>query len=173
MRKTVLVTSFCALLFASCETQDKESELVGTWQAVALDAPDVDKAMQDQMNFLDTMGSSTTPEQNMEIYGIADVSSVRDSLKHVLEEYKLVQKDAIEHTAFEFKTDSIFVRTLNGHTDTGKWYINKAGKLVIVDVKEEMKNLKMDMLSLTDTSMRLQMQEDGVSSTVIFSRIDN
>ena len=137
MRKIITI-SLCAILLTSCETQDKKTELVGTWQAVALDAPDVEKAMQDQMNFLDTMGDHTTPEQNIEIYGKADVTSLRDSLKAVLEEYGTKQEYALEHTSFIFRADSVFVRKLNDHIDSGRWYIDPTGKLMIVDVQKEM-----------------------------------
>lgn len=170
MKKILIANVMFACLFSACTTQDKDAELVGKWQAVDMEAPDVDRARQEQMNFLDTMGDHTTPEQNMEIYGVADVTNLKDSLKEILMNYPKVQAEMLANSSVEFGADSTFISVLNGHADTGKWYINEAGGLIISDDVEQ---AEVKLLSLTDTSLKLEMQREGLASTLIFSRVAN
>lgn len=159
-----------ATFIASCSTRDNKNLIVGKWQAVSLENPELDKVMADQKNFLDTFGTSTNDEENLIIYGFSNVDSARDAVKQEMDEYLAMQDHAVKNTSFEFRKDGWVVRNFTGQVDSTKWNINDEGVLVLEEENDAdtPHSVSMDILSLTDTMLKLRLTEQGMSSTVIF-----
>lgn len=162
------------ILIAACSTKDKKSMLLGKWQAIHLDNPQLIEMMDEQNSFLDTFGKNNTDEQNMEIYGFTNIDSARDILKSEMTEYMAMQDHAIKNTNFEFRKDGWVIMDFSGQVDSTKWKINDEGKLTLnkPENSEGAEDINMEILELTDTMMKLQMSEQGMSSTVIFKPAD-
>lgn len=175
MNRTLLSGLVIVTMLAACSTQDKKAMITGKWQAVSLENPQIDSLMAEQTRFLDTFGRGTTDEQNMEMYGFTNIDSARALLKNEMSEYLAMQDHAVKNTWFEFRKDGMVIMNFSGQMDTTKWQINDEGKLVLEEKSEgsEMGPLSMDILSLTDTMLKLQMIEQGMSSTVVFKPADN
>lgn len=171
-----LLSGFVILgLLSACSAQNKKAMLTGKWQAVSLENSQLDSLMKEQTHFLDTFGNNTTDEQNLAIYGFTNIDSARDVLKNEMTEYMAMQDHAVKNTWFDFRKDGMVIMNFSGQMDSTKWQINDEGKLVLEEPAKEddMGKISMDILSLTDTMLRLQMTEQGMSSTVIFKPADN
>jgi len=175
MQKTILSGFVILGLLSACGTQDKKAMLTGKWQAVSLENAQLDSLMTEQTHFLDTFGKSTTDEQNLAMYGFTNIDSARNVLKNEMTEYMAMQDHAVKNTWFDFRKDGMVIMNFSGQMDSTKWHINDEGKLVLDEParEDEMGKISMDILSLTDTMLKLQMTEQGMSSTVIFKPADN
>ncbi|MCB0696083.1 MAG: hypothetical protein KDC07_01880 [Chitinophagaceae bacterium] len=174
MKKILLGCTAMVVLFAACKTQDKKSMITGKWQAISLDNPELAKLMDEQRHFLDTFGRNNTPEQNVEVYGFSNIDSAREANKMELEAYITAQETAVKNTWFDFRKDGIVVMNFNGEADSTKWHIDEQGMLTLDETSKGSTSgeIKMDIISLSDTMLKLQLNEEGMSSTVIFRPSD-
>lgn len=175
--KKIFVAGFAAasVLIASCsQTKDKKQLITGKWQAISLENPKLNELMKEQTNFLDTFGRNNTDAQNMEIYGFSNIDSARQILKQEMVDYMAMQEHAVKNTWFEFKKDGKVVMNFSGQIDTTTWHINEQGVLLLDETGDNggEEKIKMEIVSLTDTMMKLQMSEQGMSSMVIFKPAD-
>ena len=131
--------------------------------------------MGEQTRFLDTFGKNTTDVQNMAMYGFTNIDSARQVLKNEMTEYMAMQDHAVKNTWFDFRKDGMVIMNFSGQMDSTKWQINDEGKLVLDEPAEggEAGKISMDILSLSDSMLKLQMTEQGMSSVVIFKPADN
>ncbi len=175
MQKTLLSGLLMVVLLSACTTQDKKTMLTGKWQAISLENTQLDSLMAEQTRFLDTFGNKTTDEQNMAMYGFTNIDSARQVLKNEMTEYMAMQDHAVKNTWFDFRKDGMVIMNFSGQMDSTKWQINDEGKLVLEEParQDELGKISMDILSLTDTMLKLQMTEQGMSSTVVFKPADN
>lgn len=175
MQKTILSGFVILGLLSACGTQDKKAILTGKWQAVSLENAQLDSLMTEQTHFLDTFGMNTTAEQNLAMYGFTNIDSAREVLKNEMTEYIAMQDHAVKNTWFDFRKDGMVIMNFSGQSDSTKWHIDDEGKLVLDEPaqEDEMGKISMDILSLTDTMLKLQMTEQGMSSIVIFKPADN
>lgn len=173
MKKLSLIFALTVTIVA-CNTQDKKKMLIGKWQAVQLDNPQVIKMMNEQDAFLDTFGKNTSDEQNLEIYGFTNIDSARDVLINEKTEYMAMQDHAVKNTRFEFREDGWVIMDFSGQVDSTEWDINDEGKLTLQkpDNQQDGEDISLEILEVTDTLLRLQMSEQGMSSTVIFKPAD-
>lgn len=174
MKKILFASVAIAFILSSCKTQDKNAELVGKWQAISLENTKLKEMMDMQTAFLDTFGQNNTDEQNIAIYGFSNIDSARENLKQEMVDYMAMQDHAVKNTWFEFRKDGVVIMNFSGQVDTSKWQVNNEGMLVLDETKdaESTEKLKLEILSLTDTMLKLQMSEQGMSSTVIFKPAD-
>lgn len=174
MKKIVLLCFAATVALGSCKTNDKKSLITGKWQAVSLENTGLAEMMKQQGDFLDTFGKNNTPEQNMAIYGFTNIDSAREILKQEMVEYMAMQDHAVKNTWFDFKKDGTVVMNFSGQVDSTKWRIGDDGKLVLDETSAAANGEKitMEILYLTDTLMKLQMNEQGMNSTVIFKPAD-
>lgn len=170
MRKIFLPVVVLTFALGACTTKDKKSLITGKWQAVSLENAKLDELMKEQAHFLDTFGRNNTPEQNMEIYGTSNLDSLREMSQKEMVEYMAMQDHAVKNTTFEFKKDGIVIMNFSGQIDTTGWHIGDDGKLTLDETSTtaDGQKITMEILSLTDTMMKLQMNEQGMNSTVIF-----
>lgn len=174
MKKTLLGCAVMLIALGSCSTNDKKTMITGKWQAVSLDNPHLVKLMDEQKQFLDTFGKNNTAEQNIEIYGFSNIDSAREANTIEMEEYMALQEDAVKNTWFEFRKDGMVIMNFSGQTDSTKWHIDDQGALILDETNTGSTSgeIKMEILSLTDTMLQLQLNDQGMSSTVIFKPSD-
>lgn len=174
MKKTMLGFAVVLLVMGSCNTNDKKTMITGKWQAVSLDNPHLAKLMDEQKQFLDTFGKNNTTEQNIEIYGFSNIDSAREANMVEMEEYMAMQDDAVKNTWFEFRKDGIVLMNFSGQVDSTKWHIDDKGALILDETNTGSTSgeIKMEILSLTDSMLQLQLNDQGMSSTVIFKPAD-
>lgn len=169
MKQTLYIMG-CVILLASCKA-DKEELIAREWHAVKLDNPQMDSTIRDQEAFVDSFGKNTDAVANKELYGIENVDSMRTILKQQLQEFKLIQQNAVKNTWFHFRKDGIALMNFSGQNDSANWYFDDEGALMLDEMKLKGfgNKLKMEILGLTEDSLKLRFTEDGLTSTVTFS----
>lgn len=169
MKKITLSLCASILLLAACESK-KEDIIQQKWQAIVLDNPDLQKIIDEQSAFLDTVGSHTTPEQNEEIYGMRNIDSAKQSLRRELEDYKAMQQHAVENTWFDFQKDGKMLMNFSGKIDSASWYFDEEGNLMIDEMKLKGagSKIKMKVLTLQSDTLKLKFEEENMRSTVTF-----
>ncbi|MEO9485565.1 MAG: hypothetical protein ABJG47_19045 [Ekhidna sp.] len=117
MKRTIVL--FVAVLCLSVVAQAqkvKEKDIIGTWKLVI----DIEEEMEEEAEDADTM---------LEEVFIKAISGFVGGIMEDIEIY------------FEFKPDNDLKITVNAYdeveTETGSWYINKRGYLVIEDIDDD------------------------------------
>lgn len=169
MKKLVFAMMVLSVACVSCATKDKKKLIEGKWQGVTLESSKLDDLMKEQNAFLDTFGKNTTADENVKMYGFANIDSARQLLKQEMVDYMAMQDHAVKNTWFDFRKDGIVVMDFSGQKDSTKWHINEEGMLMLDEAGATSgEKIKMEILSLTDTMLKLEMTEQGMSSIVIF-----
>ena len=168
MRNIILLLLIATTLF-SCK-RSKQEMLIGTWQATLLINPQMDTMMMDGQTYIDTLGKSTNAADNLKLYGITNVDSMRHILQQQLDSIKDLQQQAVGNTQFKFRKDGVAVLTFSGNVDSTKWYFDDDGSLMLDEMKEKGAGdkIKMEILDLNDSILKLKFVENGSNSTVIF-----
>lgn len=168
MKKTLYILAFVVLL-ASCKA-DRKDLIEGEWHAVKLDNPQMDSTIRDQEAFVDSFGKGTDAAANKELYGVENVDSMRVILKQQLAEYKEMQQHAVKNTWFHFRKDGLALMNFSGQNDSANWYFDDEGALMLDEMKLKGygNKLKMEIVTLSEDSLRLRFTEDGLTSTVSF-----
>jgi hypothetical protein len=167
----VLLVALAGL--SSCK-QSKEDMISRKWQEIANENEERDKAVKAQLQLIDTMGRSTTPEQNMALYGVANADSLRPILKENLDSFLAMQKREVEQTQFEFKKNGV-VYLINGdHRDSANWNFEKDGKLALDEKKLKGTGEKMliDVLTLTKNELKLKFTNGQSSASATFKAVE-
>lgn len=167
------ITLFILLpVFIICATScnDKKDKLAKKWQAVSIDNPEMDKVIKEQEIFIDTFGKNTDAKANQELYGVTNVDSFRESLKTQIADYKAMQEHSLKTTWFHFRKDGVVVMNFSGQVDSTKWYFDDKNELMLdeMQMKGVGEKIRMVVQQLTDTSLKLQFNEDDISSTITF-----
>ncbi len=169
MKKIILALFIGSVAVFSCK-QDKSSMIAKKWEAVALENPQLDSMIKEQQVFLDTFGAHTTPAQNDSLYGVRNIDSMRQSLQMQLNDFKAMQDHSLKSTWFDFKKSGIVLMNFSGQVDSTKWYFDDEGNLMLneMDLKGAGSNLKMEVVQLADTVLKLRFNENGATSMVTF-----
>ena len=169
-RFLIIPLSLC-LLF-SC-TGKKRHRLVGAWQEVKIINPDLDAAMESQKLFGDTVGHSTTPEQNLALYGTSNIDSFRKAVNANLDSFRKAQSTAVNATKFDFLENGIIYIHSDEGVDSSNWYIDDDGALILDEAKLKGvgNRIRMEIVELSDTLLKLQYTEKFLSSTAVFKPI--
>jgi len=149
--------------------------LIGNWHAVRLFDPELDEMVQKQQQFIDTVGKSTTPAANDALYGFHNMDSIKIVLQKQLDSFKVIQKQNLDNTYFNFKKNGQAILTFNGSSATTKWYFDDQGTLMLDELKEEgvRVSVKMIVQHLSDTDLKIKLVEKDVSSVVTFHPVKN
>jgi hypothetical protein len=161
----------CVLLL-SCK-EKKEQKLLGKWQEVALINPTLDKTIHDQQIFADTVGSTTTAEQNKALYGTDNIDIMRAGLKANLDSFRRAQHFTINATRLDFRDNGMFYINSDEGFDSSNWYFDDDGALIIDEgkLKGTGKKMRVEVLELSDTLLKLEFNEKFLSSTAVFKPI--
>jgi len=172
MKKIALLILLSTTLF-SCK-RTKEEIIVKKWQAVNVENPAMDTIMMQQQMFIDTVGKHTDAATNKEMYGVDNLDSLRKELQMQLDSFKIMQEAAIQKTEFNFlKGGKALINFGAGDVDSCKWAFDEDGKSLIIDEIKKgaggpADKIKMQIVELDDTMMKLRLNESGTKSTVIF-----
>ena len=168
MKKIIVLISVTTLLY-SCK-QTKEEMLAKKWRGVSVSNPNLDSMVAEKEVFIDTFGRNTDAETNEKIYGFKNVDSMRESLKAEWKDVRDMQKHAVENTWFDFRKNGTVVMNFSGQTDSSKWAFTKDGGLELAQPKTQANavSIKMDIVTLTDTVLKLRYNDKGGTSTVTF-----
>lgn len=172
--KKILLIAPLLLLLAACK-EKKEDKIAKKWQAVGLENPQMEKMVAEQKQFLDTFGKSTSPKQNDSLYGTHNIDSMRESLGQQLQDFVDMQEHSVKNTWFDFRKDGTALMNFSGQTDSTKWYFDKSGALILDEakLKGDGNAIKMDVVQLEDTVLKLRFTEDHMTSTVTFHPAEN
>lgn len=171
MNRIVVVFSLL-VLFAACNTKDKKAQIVGKWQAVDMDNPQLMLMMDEQRAFLDTFGINNTEQQNIDVYGFSNIDSARKVLQEEMDEYMKMQDHAIQNTHFEFRKDGMLIMDFSGQVDSTQWDLDEQNMIVLKVLEGEEEPVNLEVLSVSDTLLKLALKEQGMSSVVIFKPED-
>lgn len=157
------------LTLSSCK-QDKKDVIAKKWRASKLDNAQMEQMVKEQSDFIDTFGMHTDAATNQDLYGVRNVDSVRTVMKQQLTEYKAMQESAVKNTWFDFRKNGKVILNFSGHTDSANWELEKDGTLVIDEKKLKGTGnvLKMEVLALSEDTLKLRFNEEGMTSTVTF-----
>jgi len=143
--------------------------LVRKWRAVKMQSPLVDSVYKANRSYIDTLGKASSPEANLEIYGTANMDSVRRLLRHELDSTMADKMKSVKNTTFNFRKDNILVLSFDGQVDSCKWQFDAKGKLVFTSIDgTDDNNMDMQVLTLTEAEMKLKFIEDNSYSIVTF-----
>ena len=162
----------CILGFSSCK-ESADRKLVGEWQEVAVLNPQLDEAVHKQQVFADTVGSSTTAEQNKALYGTDNIDTMRAELNTNLDSFRKAQFFAIKATRFDFREGGLlYIHSMDG-VDSSNWYLDDDGALILDEAKLKGtgNKIRMEVAELSDTLLKLQFTEQYLTSTAVFKPV--
>lgn len=144
--------------------------LIGSWHATQLINPQMDAMIKEGQDYIDTMGKNTDAATNRDLYGIENLDSMKHILQMQLDSIKRMQQDAVDQTRFQFRKDGVAVLTFTGSKDSTRWYFDDDGSLMLDELKEKGAGdkIRMQVLDLNDSILKLKFVDNGSNSTVIF-----
>ena len=146
--------------------------LLGKWNATEMKSPQLDQQIADTKNFIDTVGKSTTPDENELLYGVRDMDSLRISMKENLDLTLSEQDRLIENTSLDFFSKEEVATNFGSGQDTISWFIDDEGTLIFDEMKKKGAGSKihMEIVKLEKDSLQLRFNENGYTSTATFIR---
>ena len=146
--------------------------IMGAWAGTKFENPEMDSFFINSQNYIDTIGKNGNPATNMELYGVTNMDSIRRIMQAQHDSAKSMQMNAVLHTTFDFRKDSMVFVTFDGRVDTSKWYMESENALILEETSGEGKGTKtkMDILTLTDNELKIKFQQENTYSTVTFKR---
>ncbi|HTN45108.1 MAG TPA: hypothetical protein VL098_02085 [Flavipsychrobacter sp.] len=173
MLKILLAICIPAIVFTSSCKPSKEKMLIGKWTATKMESPQLEQQIKDTKAFIDTVGTSTTPDQNFELYGVRNMDSLRDFMKQQLDATLDDQKKMIDKTWIEFMDKGVVATSFGAPVaDTISFYIEEDTVLVLDEMKMKGTGSKINMniVNLDQQNLTLRFTENGYNSTVIFMK---
>ena len=162
----VVITSF----FISCKPSNEEL-ISRKWVAVAIDNPELTpERIAETRYFFDTVGKSTSPEVNEQLYGVRNMDSLREILKYQLEGELATQEAIVQHTWMDFHKDGRVAANFGTEkADTVNWYFEE-GNLFLDEMKYKGSGskIKMEVLKLDKETLQIRFNENGFTSTATF-----
>ena len=171
MRQVGICILFLSIILFSFKTIDRKKMLIRTWHAVKLQSPQLDSFFKSNKTFIDTMGRHSDADTKMQLYGTTNMDSMRLVLRSQLDSFMSAQMRSVKSTIFTFRKDSVALLAFDAMTDSCKWYLDKAGKLMLTPINENdqlFSNLNIQLVSLTESAMKLKFIEDDGYTIVTF-----
>jgi len=167
-KKLLLLFVFTLGLFA-CK-RDKQAMLVRKWRAVSFENPQMDEFFKEGQQYIDTVGKSADAHTNEQLYGTSNMDSVRHILQNRLDSIKAMQQQNVLNTWFDFRKNGLAILNFSGSIDSTKWYFDDDGNLMLDEMKLKGSGdkIKMNIIELNDTLLRLKFVENQAMGTVTF-----
>ncbi len=158
---------FILLLFSCNNTERK---LIGTWHVVKWDNPYNDSFFRNTKNFIDTIGKGHDDALNIQIYGVANMDSMRNILQKQYDSAKMAQENVSMKTVLNLKKDGVAEITTGDETKEGKWLIDKENALIIEEAGfgNPQGITKCRILELTGKKLMLRFYQENDSTTITF-----
>ncbi len=172
MKHKLYVAPFVILIcLYSCKQKTHEM-IQGKWRSVKIENRDKDNFFKSSKEFIDTMGKGNSDSVNMGIYGVVNMDSLRHELQIQFDSAYMAQMTIDTQSTFTFNNDSTCILSFPGKNETGKWYIDKKGMLILDETNElgQTEQLKVDITLLNEQNMILTFirdLEDGLSDTSV------
>jgi len=168
MRRTLFLLLTTIVLF-SCKT-NKQKTLTGTWHAISLESKEMDSVLTQGQLFIDTVGKNTNAAADIQLYGTVNMDSLKHVLQSQLDSVKLMQAEAVKGTVFQFRKDSVAILTFSGKTDSMKWHLDTDTSITLSPLGGigSIEEIRMEIIAVSDTAMRLRFRESGATSIVTF-----
>ncbi len=171
----VCLLGLSVLLF-SCK-DEKQQKLLGKWQSEKIENRSKDEFFSSSRTFIDTMGKGNTEEVNIQLYGVANVDSLRTILNKQFDSAFAVQQAIDTQSIFTFNEDGSMLLRFPGREETGKWTIDKTGRLILDETNElgQTERVNVELTSVNEqklvlTFVRKTEQGDMDTSKVTFRR---
>ena len=172
--KNILLSLLCAVTAASCKHSAKD-QLIGRWQEVRVENPQLDEEMYKQEIFVDTIGSHTDSAQNSRQYGFSNLDTFKTKMNAGLDSFRKSQYKSVRATRFEFRPDGIILTHSDDGLDSAAWYLDADdAKVLVLDVpklKGKGPKLRFDITELSDTLLKLKYTENFLTSTAVFKPV--
>jgi hypothetical protein len=153
-----------------------EKQILGKWRSVRVENAGRDEFFRLSKALIDTIGVGHTDEENMAIYGLTNMDSVRMAMRAEYDSAYAAQVAIETNSVFHFKADSEVVFSFPGRNETGRWYIDDKGELVIEEINADdvVKKMAVAIRTLTANEMKLTFTEEtgmrSDTSVVTFER---
>lgn len=167
-----LLPVLSCIFLASCK-EKTEDKLIGKWQEVAVINPQLEATMHDQKVFADTVGSTTDSLQNISLYGTTNIDTFRAMLLANLDSFRKAQFLAVQATSFDFRKDGLIYINSDDGPDSSSWYLDEDGALILDEAKLKGTGgkIRMEILHVSDTMLKLQFNEKYLTSTAVFKPV--
>lgn len=156
------------LLAASCKP-GREDVLARKWQEVSIRNEQIAK-MEEQQAFLDTLGTHTTPAENIRLYGSSNIDSYKAVNQAFIDQYRSAQQEIVRNTWFDFRKDGVVYLHSGNGPDSAAWYFEEDGALVLdkLKLKGTGNNIRMEVLTLNDTSLKVRFELNHLTNEASF-----
>jgi hypothetical protein len=157
------------VLIAACK-KTPEEKITKKWVAVSVENPELDQQVAQSRIFFDTVGKSTSPEANEQLYGARNMDSMRLVLKGQLDSFLAMQQYTLKNTWLDFNKKGTVAANFGTEPDTVKWYFDDEGNLMLDEMEQKGtgSKIKMEVVKLEDTVLKLRFSENGFSSLATF-----
>lgn len=168
--KRSIIYLLSLLIFVGACKGSKRDLLIGAWRAIKLENPDMDSFFKNSQTYIDTVGKHNDAATNIALYGVANMDSMRQYLQQQYDSTKAMQMDAVAHTTFKFRKDSIVELFFNGSQDSSRWSLDKDGAIILTDLNAQSADDKarMEIVELSSDVLKLRFRENTSISVVTF-----
>ncbi len=159
MKRTAIYLILLTVILYSCkEGKNKQQLLIGTWHSIKIENPDIDSFFINSQKYIDTVGKGNDAATNMWLYGVANMDSMRVVLQQQYDSVKTMQIKADTQTLFTFAKDSVATLVFPDRTESGKWYFDTDGSLILEGATEtgETEKAKVEIVRLNETDLKLK-----------------
>ena len=158
------------VILASCKAK-REDVIARKWQETRFSNPQMAQLMQEQRFFMDTMGHGTNTADNLRMYGAANVDSMKGALQRNMDSFDHMMQVAVDSTWYDFNGNGTVYMHSDDGLDSASWYFDEEGGLVLDEMKLKGtgSRLRMEVLALNDTALRLRYSENRSASEAIFA----
>ncbi|RYG51579.1 MAG: hypothetical protein EOO01_08240 [Chitinophagaceae bacterium] len=162
---------FTLLLTAAASCKPSKEELIlKKWAATKVESPMLEKQIDEQKMFIDTIGTTTSADQNEKLYGVRNMDSMRVEMRKQLDLITGQQKEAIKNTWLHFNKDGTVAVNFGSSPDTVSWYFEDDSTLMLDEMKLKGtgSKIRMNVVKLQKDSLQLRFDENGFSSLATF-----
>jgi len=169
MKRLMIIAGLLMVSVYACKPGNRQ-KLIGKWRAVHVENKKMDSTFMVYQNYIDSFGKGTDSATNMAMYGFTNMDSARNILRVQLDSIRAMQNASVVNTVFQFRNDSVAVLAFGPNVDSSKWYFDSHGKLVLEDLNSfgPGDKIDMDIVSLTDTALKLKFIQGPDTSMVTF-----
>lgn len=170
--KTAIASLLLLSLFAASCTRGPKEIITGKWRGINFHNPEMDNFFAQSQKYIDTIGANGNPATNSELYGTTNMDSLRHALQLQYDSTQSIQQNAVKNTTFNFQKDGIVAISFDGRLDSSKWHFIGDKKLEMEEMTGSEKGTKtqMEVLTITETELKLKIAQDSSYSIVTFGR---
>jgi hypothetical protein len=169
MTKRATLFILILLLFASCKPK-REDLIARKWQGTAISNPQMEEVISSQQAFIDTVGSHTGAAEDLREYGVSNMDSFKQLLQMNLDSFRAMQQRLVASKQFDFQRNGIVYIHTEDRLDSANWAFEEDGILLLDEqkLKGTGGQLRIEVVTLNDTLLKLKFRENNATSTAVF-----